>query len=250
MTPTLNPREAPRSVVSPDPSKKLLALIKKLRGTYGETVTDPGMEGCPEGADRSLWQLVFSFLTWEASTERALVANKRLHSSVVDYNELRVCLNDELVRMVGDRYPRALERVTRLRSTLNDLYRREHIVTLKSLPDMPKREARQLLDSLEGLPPFVSARMLLLSFGGHAFPIDNRIHQALLAEGAAPESFDEAAAWLERQFRVGEAGPAYALIEAWMNDRPLPKAPSRPVARPPTPKAPKPAIKTKKASKS
>jgi hypothetical protein len=245
MTPTLSPREAPRSVVSPDPSKKLNALLKKLRSTHGEAIADPSLEGCPEGADKLLWQLVFSFLAWEASIARAVPATKRLHGSVVDYNELRVCLNDELVRMVGDRYPRALERVTRLRSTLNDLYRREHAVTLKSLPDMPKREARQQLDSLEGLPPFVSARMLLLSLGGHAFPLDHRIHQALLAEEAAPEDFDEAAAWLERQFRVGEAAPAYMLIEAWMNDRPLPKAPSRPAKRPA--KAP---ARTKKASKS
>jgi hypothetical protein len=235
-------------VVSPDPSKKLNALMKKLRGTYGEAVIDPGHEGCPESADGLLWHLVFSFLAWEASTARAVVANKRLHGCVVDYNELRVCLSDELVRMVGDRYPRALERVTRLRSTLNDLYRREHAVTLKSLPDMPKREARQRLDSLEGLPPFVSARMLLLSLGGHAFPLDHRIHQALLSEDAAPENFDEAAAWLERQFRVGEAAPAYTLIEAWMNDRPLPKAPTHPAKRPA--KSPKVPARTKKASKS
>jgi hypothetical protein len=247
MTPTLIRREVPRSVVSPDPSKKLNALLKRLRATYGEAVADPGLEGCPETADKLLWHLVFSFLAWEASTARAVMATKRLHGSVVDYNELRVCLNDELVRMVGDRYPRALERVTRLRSTLNDLYRREHAVSLKSLPELPKREARQLLDSCEGLPPFVSARMLLFSLGGHAFPLDHRIHQALLTEEAAPENFDEAAGWLERHFRVGEAAPAYLLIEAWMNDRPVPRGATRPGKR--SGKAPK-SPHVKKASKS
>jgi hypothetical protein len=45
------------------------------------------------------------------------------------------------------------------------------------------------------------------------------MHQALVAAEAAPADFDEAAAWLERQFRAGEAQPAYNLIEAWMNDR-------------------------------
>lgn len=212
---------------APDPAKKLSALLKKLRSTYGEAATDPGMDGLPENADPLLWQLVFSFLAWEASTSRAATANKKLHAAVVDYNELRVCLIDELVNMIGDRYPRALERVTRLRSTLNDLYRREHAVRLSKLIDTPKRDARQILDSLEGLPPFVSARMILLAFGGHSFPLDERIHQALLSEEAAPADFAEAAGWIERQFRAGEAAPAYNLIEAWMNDRPLPKAPTR-----------------------
>lgn len=222
---------------APDPAKKLSALLKRLRSTYGESLTDPWMEGCPEGAQTLLWHLVFSFLAWESTTSRAVTANKKLHASVVDYNELRVCLTDELAQMIGDRYPRARERMTRLRSALNDLYRREHAVSLTKLPDMPKRDARQLLDSLEGTPPFVSARMMLLSLGGHSFPLDERIHQALLSEDAAPEDFSEAAGWLERQFRVGEAAPAYLLIEAWMNDRPLPKPPARPAKRPAPPKS-------------
>jgi hypothetical protein len=226
-------------VSAPDPAKKLSALLKRLRSTYGEAVSDPWMEGCPEGADPLLWHLIFCFLAWESTTSRAVAANKRLHTSVVDYNELRVCLPDELVAMIGDRYPRARERVTRLRSALNDLYRREHAVSLAKLVDMPKRDARQVLDSLEGTPAFVSARMMLLSLGGHSFPMDERIHQALVAEDAAPADIEEAAGWLERQFRVGEAAPAYTLIEAWLNDRPLPKAPTRTGKRSGTAKGPR-----------
>lgn len=240
---------------APDPAKKLSALIKKLRTTYGDEVADPGMEGLPPGADPLLWQLVFSFLAWESSTSRAVTANKKLHAAVVDYNELRVCLIDELVGMIGDRYPRAVERVTRLRTALNDLYRREHAVKLSKLVDSPKRDARQVLDSLEGLPPFVSARMMLLAFGGHSFPLDERIHQALVSEEAAPADFTEAAGWLERQFRAGEAAPAYNLMEAWMNDRPLPKTPGRapkrsaPAAAKPAAEEPRPGKRSAAADK-
>lgn len=231
----------------PDPTKKLNALLKKLRSTYGETVADPALEGCTPEGDALVWQFVFAFLAWEANTAKAVVATKRIHQAVVDYNELRVCLNDELVSIIGDRYPRALERATRLRSALNDLYRREHAVSLKRLIDMPKREARQFLDSLDGTNGFISGRLILLVLGGHAFPLDNRLHQALLSEGAAPESFDEAGAWLERTFRVGEAAPAYGLLEAWMNDRPAPKAPARPRR---SEKSAASGARTKKATKS
>jgi hypothetical protein len=250
-------------LTAPDPAKKLASLVKKLRAEYAGACTDAGCEGCPPGADPLAWQLVFAFLAWEAGTQKACVANKRLHAAVVDYNEMRVCLADELMHLIGDRYPRAQERVQRLRASLNDLYRREHSVTLQRLVELPKRDARAYLDSLEAMPPYVSARMTLLAFGGHAFPVDERIYLTLLEEAAAPEDLtvEDASAWLERQFRAGEALEPYLLLEAWLNDRPAPKPPRKPVprkeearpAKPEEPRAerPRPAPpKPKKAAKS
>jgi hypothetical protein len=212
-------------VTVPDPARKLGSLLRRLRGTYGEPGHDPACEGRPESADPLLWQLVYSFLAWEAPPAKAAAANKRLHAAVVDYNEMRVCLPDELACILGDRYPRSLERASRLRSTLNEIYRREHAVTLTVAAALGKREARQYLESLEGMPLFVAARLLLLAMGGHAFPLDERMLVALREEEAVPSdlSLADASGWLERQFRAGEAAPAYLLLEAWMNDRPAPK---------------------------
>ena len=216
-------------MTSADPAKKLSALLKRMRPAQGDIATDPALEGCGEGSDKTLWQLIFSFLAWESTLSRATQAGKRLHAAVVDYNEMRVCLPDELATIIGDRYPRALERVTRLRSTLNDLYKREHAVTLAPVAAMGKREARAYLESLDGMPHYVAARLMLLSLGGHAFPLDERIRQALVESGAIPIdlSLPDAAGWLERQFRAGEATEPYLVLEQWMNDRPLPKVPGR-----------------------
>jgi hypothetical protein len=207
-------------VTAPDPAKKLGSLLKKLRAAYGESPSDSAGEGRPETADPLLWQLVYSFLAWESTPIKAASANKRLHAAVVDYNEMRVCLGDELAGIIGDRYPRAFERASRLRSTLNEIYRREHAVTLGSAAALPKREARQYLETLEGMPPYVAARMLLLAMNGHAFPLDDRLHQALKDEDAVPDdlSTQDASGWLERQFRAGEAATAYLLLELWSND--------------------------------
>jgi hypothetical protein len=213
----------------PDPAKKLAALIRKLRAGRAEPPSDTAMEGCPAASDRLLWQLVFSFLAWESSCVKASLAIRRLHTAVVDYNEMRVALADELAGMIGDRYPRVMERSARLRSALNDLYKREHAVCLERISGMAKRDARIYLESLEGTPPFVAARLLLLSLGGHAFPLDTRLQKALLEEGAVPPdlALTDASGWLERQFRAGEAAEAYLLLEEWMNDRPVPKPPKR-----------------------
>lgn len=217
----------------PDPAKKLASLLKRLRAEHDAAPRDEASEGCPETADRLLWQFVYSFLAWESTTSRAGAASKRLHGAVVDYNEMRVALPDELAGMIGDRYPKGAERAARLRSALNDLYKREHAVSLARIATMAKRDARTFLESLEGTPHFVAARMLLLALGGHAFPVDDRMLRALVDEGAVPPELEqaEAAGWLERQFRAGEAAEAYLLLERWLNERPAPKPSKRPARR-------------------
>lgn len=221
-------------MTTPDPAKKLVAVLKKLRAGGDAAARDGTHDDCPEHADRLLWQFVFSFLAWESTVAKAGAASKRLHTAVVDYNEMRVALVDELAGMIGERYPRSVERAARLRSALNDLYKREHGVCLNRVAEMSKRDARVYLESLEGTPPFVSARLLLLSLGGHAFPLDDRLHRALIEEGAVPPgtSLADASGWLERQFRAGEAAEAYLLLEGWMNDRPISKPPKRAPRRP------------------
>jgi hypothetical protein len=215
-------------VSPPDPTKKLHALLKKLRAEYPDP-QDPGSQSCPEGVDPLVWQFIFAFMTWEANTGKAASATRKLHAGVIDYNEMRVCLADELVSLIGERYPRAAERVQRLRSALNELYRREHTVCLHDVPAMPKRDGRAYLESLEGTPAFVAARMSLLCLGGHAFPLDDRLHLTLTEEEAVPEgTLEETACWLERAFHAGEITEPYLLLEAWMNDRPAPKAPKKP----------------------
>src|SRR5438132_833778 len=81
-----------------------------------------------------------------------------------------------------------------------------------------------------GLPHFVAARVVLLCLGGHAVPIDERLCGLLGAEEAIQSgaTADEASSWLEHQLHAGEAGPAYALLEAWAAGQPLPKAPRKP----------------------
>jgi hypothetical protein len=200
----------------PDPARKLAALLKRVRPA-GE-LTDPWQQGRSESGDALLWHLVFSFMAWESGTHCAAVANCRLHESVVDYNELRVCLPDEIAVVIGAGYPRSRERSVRMRAALNDIYHRQHGVTLAHLHGLGRRDARQYLESLEGVPQFVAARLSLISLETHAFPLDERLHAALAAEQAIPPDLDVpgAAAWLERHFRAGEALEAYNTLEAWM----------------------------------
>lgn len=218
-------------MTAPDPSRKLAALLRRLKGEHPGAAYEPLQA---EGHDPLVLEFVYSFLAWEAGPARAEPALRRLLAAVVDYNELRVCLAEELAAFIGERYPRARERMARLKSALNDLYRREHAVHLKPLLVLPKRDARQYLESLDGVPGFVAARVALLCLDGHAFPADERIAAALREEQAAPSEggADEVASWLERQVHSGEAREAYLLVEAWLAAR-------SPKARPPERSAPR-----------
>lgn len=210
---------------APDPSRRFAALLRRLRSEHGGAA-HPAPEHA--GLEPLVAELIASFLAWEAGPARAEGAMRRLLASVVDTNELRVCLPDELASFIGARYPRAQERMARLKSALNDLYRREHAVTLAPLLTMPKRDARAYLESLEGVPGFVAARVTLLGLDGHAFPVDERIAAALRGEQAAPTDAgpDAVASWLERQVHSGEAREAYLVVEAWLRERAARSAPA------------------------
>lgn len=200
-------------------TRDLTGLFRHLRGAYAGaacTLEPP----CIDTAEPVVDQFVRSFLVWESTTVKAAAAMKRIEQAVVDFNELRVCMPGELIRIIGERYPRVEERARRLRAALHAVYARQHRVGLEHLGEMSKREARDYLESLDGTPPFVAARVTLVCLGGHAAPVDGRILRRLTDRGAieADATPEAASAMLERKVRAGEMLDAYALLQAWADD--------------------------------
>jgi hypothetical protein len=214
-------------VSSHDAAKNFQSLLRKLKVKLDadESANPPSGESSDElrlaRAREMLDHLVHAFMLWEATQTQAKTAVRRIQDAFVDANELRIALPHETARVLGDRYPLAGERCVRLKATLQDLYRREHTLSLVSLIDAPKREARAFLESLDGMPPFVSARLVVVSIGGHAAPVDWRLidlllaHKALPADQADPAS---AASWLERQFRAGDTAAVVSALQAWSDE--------------------------------
>lgn len=204
-----------------DPGKRFVGLIKRLRGEFGAPPPPAAAEpGPPAEADPIVDQMLFSFLLWETTTTHATAAQKRLREAFVDLNELRVCFPEEISAAIGERIPKSRERATRLRAALNDIYRREHGLSLQRLADLPKREARTYMESLEGMPSFVAARVSLVALGGHAIPVDERLLALLVQERAleADMGTEEACSWLERQVRANEVVETYFLLRSWADE--------------------------------
>lgn len=206
---------------SSDPAKAFAALLKRLRGKYEGAA--PVIPDDPVAHGASLMeQLIYSFMLWEASSVQAKQAARKLSESFADLNELRVAFPHETAGVLGERYPLAVERCLRLRCVLQELYQREHVMSMVSLIAAGKREARQYLESMQGMPAFVAARMLALGLGGHAVPADYRLMELLSGEKAMPEDVDspgEASAWLERQVRASEAGVVASVLQGWSDEK-------------------------------
>lgn len=228
--------------MSADPAKKLQTLIKKLPVLSGSGSERPLLQS--HTVDPIVGELVRSFFIWECGCRAADMALDEVHAATVDYNELRVALPHEFHRLVSVRDEHAAPRFLRLRSALNEIYRREHEISLSHLGTLAKRDARAYLDSLDGMHPFVSARVCLLSLGAHAFPADGRLCTLLAREKALPPELDplspsshgDAGSWLEHHILADDSRDAYLRLELWADQElrtPAPKvvASSGPVAK-------------------
>lgn len=162
-----------------DLSKALNAAMKKA----GPLESDPFFESERSGIE----QLIYAFLLWETTRQRANAAFKRIVESFVDFNDLRVARPRDLSESLGKTYPLAEERCVRMLTVLNEIYLREYAVSIDSVLEGSKREAKKYLDSLEGMTGFVSARVMLYGAGAHAIPVDNRLLKVL----ASLEVFDD-----------------------------------------------------------
>lgn len=178
-------------------------------------------EPAPQGEDlQPIRQLVYSFLLWDCTTNRADNAFKRLEDTYVDMNDLRVSRTEEIMGVLGKTYPRSDERVARIKAVLRDIYLREHAVSLAFLREGGKREARKYLESLEGMHPFVAARVSLLSMDSHAVPIEERLYDKLLKAEIfeADTPIDKATGSIERHVKASVGLETYLVLQAYSED--------------------------------
>ncbi|MBX3375293.1 MAG: hypothetical protein KF817_15815 [Phycisphaeraceae bacterium] len=195
-----------------DRSKVLARLLKTLPTAEPHPFPD---------ADDATAVLIQSMLLWESTSAKAFAAYEAIRRHVLDFNELRVTMADEIVEVIGPRYPMATERAARLRAVLRSIFLREHAVSLKLLQEQGKRDARKYIESLDGIMPYASARVLLLSFQTHGIPVDGQLLRLLVEEEIVEPGSTEAdaAAFLGRHVRAGDGAQVHAQFQHWVEER-------------------------------
>src|SRR4051812_48956958 len=161
-----------------------------------------------------LWALVRGAMSYDVPDARVEDAIKVIQREFVDLNELRVATELEVQDLLGQRYPAIEERVKLITSALNAIFEKEHTLSLDRLKDVSRRDTRQFLRDLPEMQPFVEAYVMLMSFDGHACPIDRQMleylsEEEILEEGTAA---DDAQKFVEHHLKHEDMYPFFVAL--------------------------------------
>ena len=205
--------------VEPIRAPKFAALVKKF-GTGTPSFSTPVLEGCDPADPLAL--MLTNYLLWESTPALATEALARIARVVVDVNDLRVMLESEVRETIGDKYPFVDERASRLRATLNDIFRRQHRTSLDHLRNASRKDQRAYLEGLAEIPPFVAGRTLLVAFELPAPIVDDTTVELLHQNGAVEPTATtaEVAQWIGKSHRIEELPKVHHALsqlagEAW-----------------------------------
>jgi endonuclease III len=184
---------------------KLKSVCKKLVKEYKPE---------PKQSTEPLQALVRGAMSYDVTDARADEAMKAIEKEFVDLNELRVATDLEIQEMLGQRYPEIERRVAMITQSLNNIFEREHTLSLDRLKTISRRDARQFLRELPDIHPFVEAYVMMFAFDGHTVPIDDRMLEYLKEEGVLDEetTLEEAQKFVEHHLKAEECFDLYSSL--------------------------------------
>lgn len=192
-------------------AEELKSLLKRLLKEQ-----KPG----PKQSQDPLQALVRAAMSFDMPDAKADEAMRHIEREFVDLNELRVATDLEIQELLGTRYPGIERRVAMITQSLNDIFEREHTLSLDRLKTVSKRDARQFLRELPDIHPFVEAYVMLFGFDGHAFPLDEEILDYLHDQGIVEDgaTLDEAQRFVEHQLKADECHDLFMSMRRVVSD--------------------------------
>jgi len=187
-------------------AKRIKRLHQRLLRKHGKPaasdLTDP------------LEQVLIGILAEDTTPAKATAVYRKLSQRMVDLNELRVTPAIELAQLIGTSVPRAADKARQIVAFLNAVRRRQDTLDLDFLRQRGRREVREYLDSLDGVPRSAAARVMLFSLGGHAIPVDDLTLYVLRKEELVDPSADaaEVQSFLERHISAATAAEFVVLL--------------------------------------
>lgn len=196
--------------------------VRRLKQLFNRLVRKFGKPTIPEPSD-PLEQLLVAILGSNTSHHKALTVFRRLREQMVDLNELRVTPVSELARLIGPLIPQAELKAQRIVDVLNDIRRRHDTLDLSFLKQRGRREAREYLESLEGVDRCAAASVTLFSLGGHAIPVDDLTLQLLRKDEVVDPVADlpEVQSFLEHHVSASDAAVLTLLLDRYVASRGL-----------------------------
>jgi endonuclease III len=185
---------------------------KRVKQLHQQMVRKLGKPELGEPTD-PIHQLVVGILSENTAEGKATALFKRICEQMVDLNELRVTPPMELADIIGTTVPQAREKAARIIRVLNEIRARQDSLDLSFLKQRGRREAREYLESLEGVGLYAAASVMVYSLGGHAIPVDFLTIYVLRKEEIVDSSANQAEVqgFLERNVAAAD-GPMFVRL--------------------------------------
>jgi endonuclease III len=192
--------------------KRGTEYAKRIKRLSQQVLKKFGKPELPELTD-PIQQLIIGILAENASGSKAAALFKHICEQMVDLNELRVTPAMELVEMIGSTVPQAREKAERIVRVLNEIRLRQDSLDLSFLKQRGRREAREFLESLDGVGLYAAASVVVHSLGGHAIPVDFLTVYVLRKDEVVDDTADAAAVqgFLERNVHAAD-GRQFAIL--------------------------------------
>lgn len=219
-------------------SKKIQTLYRSLKQKFPK----PNKVSYDNPVNAIVFAIIAEYLPI-SETEAAM---KRIEKGFVDFNDLRVCLTEELVEALGGDCPAARQIVANLPTALRSIFNTYHSIDLGDIKKTGKRPAKLALEKLEGVSDFVVDYCMLTALDSHAIPLTKEMMAYLKDNGYVHSDSDEQEikGFLARQITARNGYEFYSLLrmESDLNPGKLEKTKEEA-------KTTKPAAKTKASAK-
>ena len=187
-------------------SKKITELHRSLKKGQN-SVTKP-VFGDP--VDTVVFAVVNEGLP-EASA-RAVI--KKIEKHFINLNDLRVSRTEEVTEILGGDSKVYHELGERLTEVLNSIFNKYNTMSLSSLEELGKRQARKELDELAGVSNFVASYCSTVSFGSHTIPLTEGMIEYLKDLELVNPNADTRTieGFLERKIKAADGFTFYVLL--------------------------------------
>jgi len=183
--------------------QKLYRLLKRKYPKAQEVTYDEPVDA-----------VVYAIVSENMDENLAQSAMKRFADYFVDLNDLRVSRADEIVEVLGADTPVSRDVALALTRALSAVFNKYNTVSLKAMKRIGKRPAKQAMEKMNGVSPFVVNYCMVTSLQGHAVPLTRKMIDYLRSEELVHPGADEQEieGFLARQISAENAYEFYALL--------------------------------------
>ena len=164
--------------------------------------------------DDPAYALVYAIVSECTRASTAKTIMRKIEGHFVDLNDLRVARTEEILDILGTSGEDSRKTASVLMQVLTSINNRYNMVSLTTLREVGKRQARKQLEKIDGLSRFALNYCVLTALHGHSIPLTPKMIEYLKnGELVHPDATDdEIEGFLERQITAANGYQFYSLL--------------------------------------